>query len=167
MSGLASAYAQSGRVAEALPLLERALALARDMRFEYGQTLIVCQLGTTCVDAGRLDEALAHATSALEAARRRGERGEEAWALLLLADVAARRDPPDLAEARVRYGEALALGDALGMRPLAARTRLGLAALERGAGRLAEARRHAAIALAEAEAMGIAAWRARAAELSA
>jgi DNA-binding NtrC family response regulator/tetratricopeptide (TPR) repeat protein len=166
LSGLASAYAQSGRVAEALPLLERALVASRQMRFEYGQTLIVCQLGTACVDAGRLDEAAAHATRALDTARRRGERGEEAWALLLLGDTAARRDPADIEGARAWYEQAIALGEELGMRPLVARARLAAGALERRAGRVADARRHLGIAAAEARAMGIAAWQTRAEELA-
>ena len=166
LSGLASAYAQSGRTAEAVPLLERALAAGRAVHLAYGETLILCQLGTTCVEAGRLDEAGAHATQALTLARERAERGEEAWALLLSADVAARRAPPSVEEARTRYAEAIALGEALGMRPLVARARLALGALERQAGRIHDARRHLVIAATEAGAMGIGAWQARAQELA-
>jgi tetratricopeptide (TPR) repeat protein len=162
LSGLGSAYAQSGRVAEALPLLERALEASRAMRFAYGQTLIIAQLGTTCVDAGRLDEAAEHAARALAIARERGERGEEAWALLLAGDAAAHRAEPDLDGARAWYEKALALGEELGMRPLAARCRLGLGELERRAGRPEAARAHFRRAADDADGMGIASWRTRA-----
>jgi tetratricopeptide (TPR) repeat protein len=166
LSGLASAYAQSGRTAEAVPLLERALAAGRACNLAYGETLILCQLGTTCVEAGRLDEAEGNAAQALTLARERAERGEEAWALLLSGDVAARRAPPIVEEARIRYAEAIALGEALGMRPLVARARIALGALERQGGRIEEARRHLVIAAAEARAMGISAWQTRAEELA-
>jgi tetratricopeptide (TPR) repeat protein len=162
LSGLASAYAQAGRIAEALPLLERALEGARAIGLAYGETLIVSQLGTTCVAAGRIDEAAGHATRALALARRRGERGEEAWALLLTGDVAAHRAPPEVDAARDAYAAALALGGELGMRPLVARTRVGLGALELAAGRREDGHRHLAEAAEDAEAMGIAVLRDRA-----
>jgi tetratricopeptide (TPR) repeat protein len=149
-----------------VPLLERALVAGRAIRFVYGETLILCQLGTTCIEAGRLDEAAGHAQQALALARERGERGEEAWALLLSGDIAAGREPAAVEDARARYGQAIALGDEIGMRPLVARARLALGGLERRAGRVAEARRHLAIATAEARAMGIAAWQQRAEELA-
>ena len=166
LSGLASAYAQSGRTGEAVPLLERALAAGQAIRLVYGETLILCQLGTTCVEAARLDEAAGYARQALALTRERGERGEEAWALLLSGDVAARREPPSGDEARGWYGEAIALGEELGMRPLVARSRLALGTLERRAGRMEVARRHLALAAAEARTMGIAAWEAHAEALA-
>ena len=166
LSGLASAYAQSGRTAEAVPLLERALMAGRAIHFVYGETLILCQLGTTCVEAGRLDEAAGHAEQALALARERGERGEEAWALLLSGDIAAGSGLPAVEDARAWYGKAIALGDELGMRPLVARARLALGGLELDAGRIEDGRRHLAVAAAEARAMGIAAWQKRAEELA-
>ena len=166
LAGLASAHAQSGNTAEAVPLLERALAAGRAIRFAYGESLILCQLGTTCVESGRVDEAQRYASQALSLARERGERAEEAWALLLFGDVAARREPPAVDEARSWYAQAIALGEELGMRPHVARARLALGALERRAGRVEEARGHLAEAAAAAEAMGITAWQARAAELA-
>ena len=165
LAGLASAYAQSGRIADAVPLLERALAAGREIHFVYGETLILCQLGTTCVEAGHLDEAQRHATQALALSRERGERGEEAWALLLSGDVAARRGPATVEDARSWYAQAIALGDELGMRPLVARARLALGALECRVGRIDDARRHLAMAAAESKAMGITAWEKRAEEL--
>ena len=133
---------------QAIPWLERALEAARTIHLAYGETLIVSQLGTTCVEAGRVPEAAAHATRALSLARQRGERGEEAWALLLHGDVAARAEPVDVDGARAWYAQALALGEVLGMRPLAARCRLAMGELERRAGRPDAARPHFAAAYA-------------------
>jgi DNA-binding NtrC family response regulator/tetratricopeptide (TPR) repeat protein len=164
LSGLASAYAQSGQNEMAVPLLERALAAARTIRLAYGETLIISQLGTTCVAAGRVAEAAEHAARALALARQRGERGEEAWGLLLHGDVAAHREPAEVDEARTWYAEALALGESLGMRPLIVRCRLAMGELERRAGRPETARTHYEQAAAGAEAMGIHAWLARARE---
>jgi tetratricopeptide (TPR) repeat protein len=166
LSGLASAYAQSGRVAEAVPLLEQALAAGRAIRMAYGESLILCQLGTTCVAAGRLEEAAGYAQQALALACERGERGEEAWALLLSGEVAAYADPPRDEAARAWYGQAIALGEELGMRPLAARAQLELGALQQRIGRVGDGYRHLALAAAAARAMGIAAWQARAEELA-
>jgi tetratricopeptide (TPR) repeat protein len=90
--------------------------------------------------AGRRDEAAEHADRALEQSRRRGERGHEAWALRLQADVAASRASPAHDVAHERFGEALALARALEMRPLEARCHLGLAALHHAHGRADEAR---------------------------
>ena len=52
--------------------------------------------------------------------RRQGERGHEARALWLLAEVAARGEPHEAADAEATYAEVSALYEALGMRPLRA-----------------------------------------------
>jgi hypothetical protein len=61
-------------------------------------------------------------------------------ALRLQADVAASRSSPAHDVAHERFGEALALAQALEMRPLEARCHLGLAALHHAHGRADEAR---------------------------
>ena len=70
--------------------------------------------------AGRLEEAQILAERALALARMH-QRGNEVYALRLLGDIAARRDPwicrPGY---RIHYSQALALAEALGMRPLQA-----------------------------------------------
>ena len=58
----------------------------------------------------------------------------EAWALRLLGEIAAQAGPPDLESAQARYGQALALADELGMRPLVAHCHLGLGKLYRRTG---------------------------------
>ena len=76
--------------------------------------------------AGRLEEAHALAERTLALAHEHQERGHQAYALRLLGDIAARRDPPELDQAEAHYRQALALAEELGMRPLQAHCHLGL-----------------------------------------
>ena len=62
-------------------------------------------------------------------AREHQERGNQAYALRLLGDIAARRDPPEDEPAEAYYHQALALADELGMRPLQAHCQQGLGML--------------------------------------
>ena len=158
LSGLASSLTGAGRALEAFPLLERAFADARASNVRYGHSLALVQLGEACLTAGRLDEAATHALQALEIARARGERGDEAWALHLRGAAAARRQPAEIGAGREWYAQALALADDLGMQPLVVRCRLSIGALEHDAGRRAAARGHLTVALAMARTLGITAW---------
>ncbi len=72
-------------------------------------------------------EAIACAERALEQARDQRERVNQAGALRLLGEIAARADPPHVDHAEAHYRRALALVDELPMRPLAAHCHLGLA----------------------------------------
>ena len=162
LSGLGSALSQAGDLDAALPLLHRALAEAGGIHLLYGHSLILVQLGEACLAAGRVEEAAAHAAEALAFARQRGERGDEAWALLLQGEIAAGRGPSQTERARDATRQALALSEELGMRPLAARCRMALGALELGAGQRGEAQAWLAPAVADIRAMGIAGWLTRA-----
>ena len=93
------------------------------------QALCRLSLGEAQLLAGRLEEAHALAERALALAREHQERGNQAYALRLLGDIAARRDPPESAQAEAHYQQALALADELGMRPLVAHCHLGLGTL--------------------------------------
>ena len=79
--------------------------------------------------AGHLEEAHALAERALALAREHQERSNQAYALRLLGDIAARRDPPEVARAEAHYRQALALAEELGMRPLQAHCHRGLGTL--------------------------------------
>ena len=68
--------------------------------------------------AGRLEEAQSLAVRALALARAHRERGNEAYALHLLGEIAARRDAPTGEHAAVHYQYALTLAKELKMRPL-------------------------------------------------
>jgi tetratricopeptide (TPR) repeat protein len=128
-AALGAAYALAGRTADALPRLEQAVEQALAMRFFFDHALRVVWLGEAYLLAGRLEEAESQAQRALEFARTHQERGHEASALQLLGEVAAQRTPPDRAAAATYYHQALALADALGMRPLQAHCHRGLGTL--------------------------------------
>ena len=73
-------------------------------------------------------------------ARAHQERGNQAYALRLFGDVAARPDPPHVEEAEILYREALDLAEELGMRPLVAHCHYGLGILYAKPGRGEQAR---------------------------
>jgi tetratricopeptide (TPR) repeat protein len=125
---LGQVYALLGRCTEAISMLRSTIP-----RFEtkYGRSTPqgMRNLGEALLRAGQLDAALSLGGQALAAGRANGQRGIEARGLLLIAEIAAHRDPPDAAESEKSYREALALAEQLGMQPLAARCRLGLGEL--------------------------------------
>src|SRR5262249_51526085 len=125
---LGYAYALSGRLPEGVALLEEAVA---DPGTTGGANhpLFLAHLGEAHLLAGRPGEALAGARRALDLAHRQKERGNEAWVLRLLGEIAAHADPPDVKSAEEHYRQALARADELGMRPLAAHCHLGLGKL--------------------------------------
>src|SRR5262249_48942875 len=134
--------------------MEQATATAR-MDF---QALCRLSLGEAYVLAGCLEEAHALAEGALALAREHQERGNEAYALRLLGDIAARREPleHDLAEAH--YHQSLTLAEELGMRPLMAHCHLGLGTLYTRAGQREQARAALSTAIALYRAMEMHFW---------
>ena len=90
---------------------------------------------------------MAVARRALDLAHRQKERGNEAWVLRLLGDIAARAEPPDPESAERHYNRALARANELGMRPLAAHCHRGLGMLFRGTGDHINAQEHLATAM--------------------
>jgi tetratricopeptide (TPR) repeat protein len=137
---LGAAYMLAGRTAEALPLLEQAIAQAIAMRYMVDYALRVVWLGEAYLLAGRVDEAGTRAQRALEFSRAHQERGHEAYALQLLGEIAAQRTPPEPAQAIAYYRQALALAKELGMRPLQAHCHRGLGTLYTVQGQPEEAR---------------------------
>ncbi len=128
---LGLAYALSGRVAKALPLLEQAVEQATAMKLITWQSLRIGGLGEAYLLAGRIDEARQLAAPAFELSREYKEHGHQAWALRLLGEIAAHRDPSDAEQAEASYQQALTLANELGMRPLLAHCHLGLGTLYR------------------------------------
>ena len=137
---LGAAYALSGRIAEALPLLEQAVEQATSMQLLAYHTPLVAHLSEAYLLAGRLEEARQLAGQALELSRERKERGHEAWILRLLGMLAAHGDSPDAEPAAAHYRQALALAEELGMRPLQAHCHLGLGTLYARTGQRQQAR---------------------------
>ena len=86
------------------------------------------------------------------------ERGHQAYALRLLGDIAARREPLEAEQAEAHYRQALALAEALGMRPLQAHCHLGLGTLYGQIGRREEACHELSAAMALYRAMAMTFW---------
>jgi tetratricopeptide (TPR) repeat protein len=143
---LGAGYALAGRCADAVPLLMRALEQATASGTIIHQALCGLSLGEAQMLAGHLEEAHALTEGMLAHARERQERGYQAYALRLLGEIAAWREPPARDQAEAHYRQALALADALGMRPLQAHCHLGLGTLYAKIGRLEQA--HAALSTA-------------------
>jgi tetratricopeptide (TPR) repeat protein len=137
---LGYAYALSGRMAEGIPLLEHARGASETMGFGVVQPIFLVHLGEAYLLADRLEDALACAERALTLAREGGQRGHEAWALRLIGEITAHRDPPE--HAAGRYRDAFALAEALGMRPFVAHCHLGLGKLYRRMHKREQAHEH-------------------------
>ena len=75
------------------------------------------------------EEAHALAERALAPTLVHQEQGNQAYALRLLGDIAARREPSEHEQAEAHYRQALALAEELGMRPLQAHCPRGLGTL--------------------------------------
>jgi tetratricopeptide (TPR) repeat protein len=122
------------------------------------QALCRLPLAEAQVRAGRLEEAYGLAERALALARAHQERGNEAYALHLLGESAARREPPEHGQAEAHYQQALALAQELGMRPLHAHCHRGLGMLYTATGQREQARAALSTALAMYRAMDMTFW---------
>ncbi|HEY2939502.1 MAG TPA: tetratricopeptide repeat protein, partial [Gaiellaceae bacterium] len=139
---LGAVYAQSGRVAEGLVLLDDSVPAMEQRGLLLFHSLALLMRGDALRRDGRLDHALADAERTLRLTRERGERGREAYCLRLLGEIAAQRDPPDAETAGRHYREAMRLGEELDMRPLVAHCYLGLGKLYRHTGKRQDAQEH-------------------------
>ncbi|MGH8069317.1 MAG: ATP-binding protein [Candidatus Entotheonellia bacterium] len=155
---LGTAYVLCGRVDEAVRLLERALEQATSSSIMPIRMLQLSALGEAHLRAGRLEEASPLAARALEYFRTHQERGHEAYALRLLGDIATHRDPPEVEEAQASYRQALALAEALGMRPLLAHCYLGLGTLYARTGQREQAHTELSAAITLYRAMEMTFW---------
>jgi len=124
---LGAAYTLGGRVADAVPLLTRALEQAREAPGSQANGSV--SLGEAHLLTGRLEDAHTLTEYTLAFTREHQERGRQASALRLLGEIAAHRDPPEVELAVTHYRQALALAEVLGMRPLQAHCHRGLGIL--------------------------------------
>ncbi|MBI3065539.1 MAG: tetratricopeptide repeat protein [Deltaproteobacteria bacterium] len=127
-----------------------------------GQSLRTISLSEAYLLTGREADARAAAQRALGLARQHKERGHEAYTLLLLGEIAAREDSLDIGKAENHYRQALALAEALGMRPLIAHCHVGLGKLYRRTGDLEQARMHLTKGVAMMREMDMGLWLERA-----
>jgi tetratricopeptide (TPR) repeat protein len=156
---LGAAYTLGGRIADAVSLLTQVLEQTIATAMGVEKALCRLTLGETQLLAGYLEEAHAHAERALAHAREYQERGNQAYALRLLGDIAAaRREPPDLEQAEAHYQHALAPAEELGMRPLQAHCHRSLGTLYSQTGRAALARAALSTAIEMYRAMDMTFW---------
>jgi tetratricopeptide (TPR) repeat protein len=157
-AALGAAYTLDGRVAEAVGLLTQAMEQITGMERIEGRVQCHLALGEAQLRAGCTQEAHALAERALTLARERQERGRETYALRLLGEIAARREPPEREQAETHYRQALALAGELGMRPLQAHYHRGLGTLYTMTGQREQARAELLIALELYKAMEMTFW---------
>jgi tetratricopeptide (TPR) repeat protein len=156
---LGAAYTLAGRVADAVQMLTQAMEQGAAMERVHDWT-VFCRLslGEAQMLAGRLEEAHVLTERALALARAHKEWGNEAYALRLLGDIAARRAPPEIVQAKAHYQPALALAEELGMRPLQAHCHCGLGTLYATTGQREQARAALSAAIALYRAMDMTFW---------
>jgi tetratricopeptide (TPR) repeat protein len=158
VSDLGSAYALQGRLAEGRALLEEAISESNRTGGLQNLAYWVAQLSEVCRRAGCGEEAWQHARQALDLARQQKERANEVHALYQHGVIHAHADPPDVAQAKAHYQQALALAEELGMRPLQAHCHRGLGTLYATTGQREQARTALSTAIAMYRAMDMTFW---------
>ena len=157
-AALGLTYALAGRVAAGLALVEQGMEQAIARGRPRGLALVVTWLSEAYLLAGRLEEACQRAAQAVDLARQYQQRGTQAWALWLLGESTARQASSEIETAASYYCQALALAEALGMRPLVAHCHHGLGRLYSTSGRREQARAVLSTAINLYRAMAMTAW---------
>jgi len=137
MVGLGVACALSGRVPEALHLIEQ-VVVHNETR--GGGIPMMIRLGEASLVAGRPEHASHLAARALVLSRDRKECGNQAWALRLLGEIALLGNPLGVTQAAPHYSQALTLAKERSMRPLQAHCHRGLGTLYATSGQREQAR---------------------------
>jgi predicted ATPase len=133
-SALGWILAWTGRAEAALVYLERSVSVHESLGINTYLSVFCCRWAEALRLAGRALEAEGLAARALELARRFGERGIEAEALLASGEIAEDLAPGDLDLPDRLYKQAEDLARELGMRPVVARAQLHRGLLRRRAG---------------------------------
>jgi len=158
MSSLGSTYALAGRLSDGLSLLRRAIDAFEAVGLGAFYSLTIIRLAEACKLVGEYEEAMTHIRRAMSLAVERGERGSEAYALHLLADVAGSSGSPDREMMEGYCRQAMDLSEQLGMRPLVAHCHFSLSKLYRRTDRRAEATEHLSVATTMYREMGMVYW---------
>jgi tetratricopeptide (TPR) repeat protein len=157
-AALGAAYTLERRVADAVPLLTQAMAQLMTMGMGRASAFCHLSLGEAQMLAGRLDEAHSLAERVLALAQTHQARGNQAYARRLLGEIAARRESPESTPAAAHYQQALALAEALGMRPLQAHCHRGLGTLYATIGQQEQARGALSMAVEMYRGMAMTFW---------
>jgi tetratricopeptide (TPR) repeat protein len=158
VAALGAAYTLAGRGTDTVLLLTPVLAQPMTQHMVGDQTLCTLALGEAQMWVGRLEEARALAERALALTRAHQARGNQVYALHLLGDIAARREPPEVEPAVAYYQQALTLAEELGMRPLQAHCHRGLGTLYATTGQREQVRAALTTAIALYHAMAMTFW---------
>jgi tetratricopeptide (TPR) repeat protein len=158
-AALGVAYALDGLIAAGLPLVEQGVEQAVAMGRPWGLAFAVAWLSEVYLLADRWEEAHTRAEQAVDLARQYQQRGNQAWALWLLGESAARQASPAVEAAAGHYRQALTLAEELGMRPLQAHCHRGLGTLYQTIGRLDQARAELSTAIDLYRTMDMRFWR--------
>jgi class 3 adenylate cyclase/tetratricopeptide (TPR) repeat protein len=156
---LSYAYLHSGRVTEALPLLEH---VVYRLRQDQANPFQLSWLSEAYLLTDQRDKAIEVAQQALDLARNRTERGHEAYTLRVIGEILAHEDSLDVGKGEDHYRQALALAEELGMRPLMAHCHVGLGKLYRRTGKQSNAAEQLSIAVAMMREMKMGLWLERA-----
>jgi len=157
VAALGRAQTLAGMVDEAIATLEEAVANA-PKNDRVSEALWTTWLGDAYLAVNRIADARRVSTVALNHARERQLRGDEAHALRLVAEIAVHQDSSDLKTADDHYHEAQTLAEERGMRPLVAHCHLGLGKLYRRTGQREQAQEHLTTATAMYREMGMTYW---------
>ena len=156
-SHLGYVYALTGRVADAIALMEKADRQSEVIGRKAGWALRLTWLGHASLLEGRTDAARQHGQRALVLATDSGERGYQAWAHKLLGDV-SQEGPRNPGEALSHYSASLALVMDLAMRPLEAHVHLSLGQLHCRENQIEKARAELSLALGLYHSMEMLSW---------
>jgi tetratricopeptide (TPR) repeat protein len=148
----------TGNLSEGMQFLDDALKRAAVTPYMVGHLLWLTCLGEAHLLAGRMEEAAKNAEEALRRCRDCGEKGNLAWAMRLLGEIEAHRDPPGAEKAEECYRDAIAIAEELRMRPLIAHCHLGLGKLYKRMKKQDEAQEHLTVATTMFHQMGMNFW---------
>ncbi|HTO65346.1 MAG TPA: adenylate/guanylate cyclase domain-containing protein [Bradyrhizobium sp.] len=140
-TSLGHAYCLSDRPDEAIVLLTETERESAAMHRMSGLAMTLVRLGEAHLLKRSITEAEQCGQRALTLSRKHGERGHEAYALRLLAEIRA-TDPPVPHESETIFLEALRRAEELGLRPLAAQCHAGLGKHYRATCQRANAEQH-------------------------
>jgi transcriptional regulator with AAA-type ATPase domain/tetratricopeptide (TPR) repeat protein len=146
-SWLGHAWAVTGRIPEAVALVEQGARQVASMRMGNFGAQMANALADVYLFAGRLDDALTSARAALQQSRTQREPAAEGTALWLLGEILSRSRLPESEHADESYRAALMLAERFAFRPLMAKCHLGLARLDRRDGKPQNAVEHLTTAM--------------------
>jgi tetratricopeptide (TPR) repeat protein len=155
---LGYAYTLARQTADAMALLERGVQQTEALNIFFRYALWLAWLAEAYLLAGRMDQAFELAQRAVDHASAYKEPGHQAYALRLLSEIPAHREPPESVRAKAHYRQALALAEELGMRPLQAHCHRGLGTLYAATGQREQARAELATAIELLRAMEMTFW---------